>query len=132
MSQENVEIVKRGINAFYRRDLDGLEELGTPYIEWTTSMGAIEGETFRGREGSDAYVARLTDAWEEFRTVAEDVRDLGGRVLMLGQVEGRGKGSGVPVDMPLAQVYDFRDGKVCRIRSYLDHAEALEAVGLTE
>jgi ketosteroid isomerase-like protein len=95
-------------------------------------MGAIEGETFRGREGSDAYVARLTDAWEEFRTVAEDVRDLGGRVLMLGQVEGRGKGSGVPVDMPLAQVYDFRDGKVCRIRSYLDHAEALEAVGLTE
>jgi ketosteroid isomerase-like protein len=56
----------------------------------------------------------------------------GDRVLMLGQVEGRGNGSGVPVNMPLAQVYDFRDGKVCRIRSYLDHAEALKAVGLEE
>jgi ketosteroid isomerase-like protein len=132
MSQENVEIVKRAISAFNRRDLDGLEELGTPDIEWITSMGAIEGETFRGREGGDAYVARLSHAWEEFRTIAEDIRDLGDRVLMLGRVEGRGKGSGVPVNMPLAQVCDFRDGKVCRIRSYLDHAAALKAVGLEE
>ena len=132
MSQENVEVVKRAVNAFNRRDLDGLEELGTPDIEWITSMGAIEGEPFRGREGGDTYLARLTDAWEEFRTVAENVRDLGDRVLMLGQVEGRGKGSGVPVNMPLAQVYDFRDGKVSRIRSYLEHGEALKAVGLAE
>jgi ketosteroid isomerase-like protein len=99
MSQENVEVVKRAVNAFNRRDLDGFAELGTPDIEWITSMGA---------------------------------RDLGDRVLMLGRVEGRGKSSGVPVNMPLAQVYDFRDGKVCRIRSYLDHAEALKTVGLEE
>ena len=51
MSQENVEIVKRGIDAFNRRDLDGLAELSTPDAEWVTSMGAIEAETFRGREG---------------------------------------------------------------------------------
>jgi len=42
MSQENVEVVKRAVNAFNRRDMDGLEELGTPDIEWITSMGAIE------------------------------------------------------------------------------------------
>ena len=49
---------------------------------------------------------------------------------MLGRVEGCGKGSGVPVDMPLAQIFYFRDGRICRIRSYLDHDEALKAVGL--
>ena len=114
MSEESttpdlVELARRTIDRSARGDLDG---------------------TFRGRDRGDAYVARLSDAWEEFRTVAEDVRDLGDRVLILGQVEGHGKGSGVPVNMPLAQVYDFRDGKVCRIRSYLDHGEVLEAVGL--
>ena len=51
---------------------------------------------------------------------------------MLGRMEGRGKGSGVPIDMPLGQIFDFRDGKVCRIRSYLDPADALQAVGLAE
>jgi ketosteroid isomerase-like protein len=132
VSQENVEIVKRGVHAFNRRDLDGLAELSTPDAEWVTSMGAIEAETFRGREGAERYIARLGEAWEEFQTVADDLRDLGDRVLMLGRVEGRGKGSGVPIDMPLGQIFDFRDGKVCRIRSYLDPADALKAMGLKE
>jgi ketosteroid isomerase-like protein len=101
-------------------------------MEWVASMGAIEGEVFKGPEGAETYIDRLANAWEEFRTIPEVVRDLGDRVLMLGQVEGRGKGSGVPVNMPLAQVYDFRDGKVSRIRSYLEHGEALKAVGLAE
>jgi ketosteroid isomerase-like protein len=132
VSQENVEIVKRGVDAFNRRDLDGLDELSTPDCEWVPAMGAIEGEIFRGREGAETYLARLSDAWEEFRTVAEDLRDLGDHVLMLGRMEGRGKGSGVPVDTPLGQIFDVRDGKICRIRSYLDHGEALKAVGLAE
>ena len=51
---------------------------------------------------------------------------------MLGHVEGRGKASGVPVEMPVGQIFDFRDGKVYRIRSYPDHGEALKAVGLAE
>jgi ketosteroid isomerase-like protein len=132
MSQENVEIVRRAIEAFNRRDFDGYDELSTPDSEWVTSMGAIEGEIFRGREGAETYLERLNDAWEEFHTVAEDLRDLGDHVLMLGRVEGRGKGSGVPVDMPLAQIFYFRDGRICRTRFYLDHGEALKAVGLEE
>ena len=127
-----MEIVERGIEAFNRRDFDGYDELNTPDSEWITSLGAIEGETFRGREGAETYSERLSEAWEEFHTIAEDLRDLGDQVLMLGRVEGCGKGSGVPVDMPLAQIFNFRDGRICRIRSYLDYGEALKAVGLAE
>jgi ketosteroid isomerase-like protein len=47
-------------------------------------------------------------------------------------MEGRGIGSGVPVDAPLAFVYDFCGHKVSRARVYLDHAEALRAVGVSE
>src|SRR6476661_2976632 len=130
MSQENVEIVRQMVAAFNRRDLDRLEEGSTLDMEWETAMGAIEAEVFEGFEGAETYIERLGDAWEEFQTIAEDVRDVGERVLMLGRIVGRGKGSGVAVEMPLGQVFDFRDGKVCRIRSYLDHAEAIKAVGL--
>jgi ketosteroid isomerase-like protein len=132
MSQENVEIAKRLMDAFNERDLDTFAEITTPDFEWTTSMTAVEGEIFRGREGIETYFGRMRDAWDEFRALASEFRDLGDRVLWLGRLEGRGRGSGVPVTAPLDILFDFRGGKISRIRSYLDHGEALRAAGLTE
>jgi len=74
----------------------------------------------------------ISSTWEALRAVAEEFRDLGDRVLVLGRMEGRGTGSGVPVGAPLGMVFDFRGGKVSRARTYLDHGEALRAAGLTE
>lgn len=53
-------------------------------------------------------------------------------LLWLGQMEGRGRGSGVSMVSPSASLYEFRDGRISRNRSFLDHSEALRAVGLTE
>ena len=38
----------------------------------------------------------------------------------------------VPVELHFAVVYELRDGRVVRLRNYLDPADALEAVGLPE
>ena len=62
----------------------------------------------------------------------DELRDLGDRVLVLGSVEGRGRGSGVEVDSPLAIIFDFRDGKMSHSKAYLDHSEALRAAELSE
>jgi hypothetical protein len=47
-------------------------------------------------------------------------------------LEARGKASGVQVDTPVAVVFDFRDDRCSRARTYLDHDEALRAVGLAD
>jgi ketosteroid isomerase-like protein len=133
MSQANVEIVKRAIDAFNRRDLNVYDELWTPDFEWFPAMaGIVDGDSFRGREGMARNYEVLGDIWEEFRVVGEEFRDLGDRVLGLGRLDGRGRGSGTPVDAPFRAVFDFRDGKISRARSYLDHGEALRAAGLSE
>src|SRR3954447_13833071 len=134
MSQKNVEIVKRAIAAFNRRDADGLDEFLTPDCEWFPAMlREAEGMSFRGRDGLDAYFAAASDTWEEFRLVVEKFRQFGDdRVLGLGRAEGRGRVSGVQVETPWAVVYDFDGDKVSRIRAFLTHAEALKAVGLAE
>jgi len=132
MSRENVEIVKRLNAAFNAKDRDTFAGLTTPDFEWTTSMTAVEGEVFWGREGIDTYFERMRDAWDEFRSVASEYRDLGDRVLLIGRVEGRGLVSGVPVSAPLAILFDLRGGKISRQRSFLDHGEALRAAGLSE
>jgi ketosteroid isomerase-like protein len=132
ISEQSVEIVKRLIDAFNDRDLDTFAGLTTPDFEWTTSMSAVEGEIFWGREGIDTYFERMREAWEEFQGLAGEYRDLGERVLWSGRLEGRGRGSGVPVSAPLDILYDLRDGKISRMHSYLDHGEALRAAGLSE
>ena len=101
MSQANVEIVKRGIDAFNRRDVEGFFALAASDFEWFPAMaGTVEGGGYRGRDGIEKYLADIGDTWEEYRVFAEEFRDLDDRVVMLGRIEGRGKGSGAPVDAP--------------------------------
>jgi ketosteroid isomerase-like protein len=129
MSEENVEVAKRVTDAFNRREVDGLLALATPDSVMSSQLLDASAD-FRGREGLERFYAMLSESWEEFRSVIEEYRDLGDRVLMLGRNTGRGKGSGVTVDAPTAAILDFHDGKVSRIRLYLDPAEALLAAGL--
>ena len=134
MSQANVEIAKRALDAFNRRDLDThYDELFTPDSEWFPALvGAVDGDSFRGRGGSQAYFETASGAWEELCMLPAEFRDLGDGVLCLGRMEGRGRGSGVPVEAPLGAIFDFCDGKIWRVRAYLDHAEASRAAGLSE
>jgi len=132
MSAENVDVGRRLIDAFNRRDIDGIASLITLDFEWATAMGPIEGgEVLRGREGMETYVGRLDDAWEDYRVVAYEFRDLGDILLTLGRVLAHGRGSGVPVETPVGFVGEYRDGKVSRLRSSLDQGEALREAGLT-
>jgi ketosteroid isomerase-like protein len=129
MSAENVEIAKRSVEAFNRRDVDALLDLVTADCVLSSQLLDASAD-FRGREGIERFYAMLSESWEEFRSVVDDYRDLGDRVLLLGRNTARGKGSGVTVDAPTGAVLDFRDTKVSRIRLYLDPSEALRAAGL--
>ena len=138
MSQENVELVARSIDAFNqafnRGDLEGFLEMVTPDIEWLPVMGAMDRDgSFRGRAGVEAYFDALRDAWEDLAFApGYEVRDLGEKTLMVGRLQGRGRGSGVTIHTPIAVLYDHRGGQISRIHSFYDPADALKAVGLAE
>lgn len=66
MSHENVEIVKRAVNAFNRRDFDELAETVTPDAELVPAMaGIVEGEPTVGRETWSRRGSMMSDTWEE-------------------------------------------------------------------
>jgi ketosteroid isomerase-like protein len=134
MSQDNVEIAKRVIDAFNRRDVDAIFECVNQDVEWFPAMPVtFGGGALRGREGIEAYIREVSDTWEEYRVVGQDFRALGeDQVLVLSRIEGRGAGSGGLVDAAMGQIFDFRECKIARVRTYLDHGEALRAGGLSE
>jgi ketosteroid isomerase-like protein len=131
MSRENVEIARRAYDAYNRRDIDAMLALATADCVMISQLLDASAE-FRGREGLVRYYAMLNESWEEFRSVIEEAHDLGDHVLTLNRSTARGKGSGMDVDAPTAAVFDFRDGKISRVRLYLDRAEASREAGLTE
>jgi ketosteroid isomerase-like protein len=57
MSQANVEVAQRSVDALNRRDVATLAALSTRDFEWIAAMGAIEGDrSFRGREGNHSFL----------------------------------------------------------------------------
>jgi ketosteroid isomerase-like protein len=129
-----VDVAKGAVDAYNRRDVEVFAELMTPDFEWyaSTAMAALGGDVYRGREGVERVARDRSESWEELHIVAEEFRDLGDRVLVLGRLKGRGKASGVPVDQPFAGINDFRGDRIWRVRVYLDRAVALRAAGLSE
>jgi ketosteroid isomerase-like protein len=133
VTQENVELVKSLMAAVDSRDINAFAAVTTSDFEWFPVFAArVGGDVYRGREGIEAFLGEIDETWEEFRPVPEQYRDLGDRVLALGRLRTRGRASGAPGDSPWGGVYDLRDGKVSRIRTFLDHGEASRAAGLHE
>jgi ketosteroid isomerase-like protein len=132
MSRGDLGVAIRAIEAFNEKDVDAFAALTTADFEWSPSMVAVEGEIFRGREGIERYFRSLDTSWEKFHIQRGRFLDSDGVVVMLGRLEGRGMGSGVPVDSSLGMVFDVRDGLISRIRGYLDHADALRVAGLSD
>ena len=134
MPRDKVDVARRAVDAFNRRDADDLfAELVTPDFEWWPAVaGAYEGGCYRGCEGLERFAAAIGEVWEEVQVIAEEFRDLGDRVLVLGRQVGRGKGSGAQVDAPLAVILDFRGDRIRRSRGYVDRAEGLRMAGVSE
>jgi ketosteroid isomerase-like protein len=131
MSQENVENVRRGIDAWNRGDLDGWLAGFAPEAEWHTTGRFPDDRVYRGRAGLERYWAEIHEAAEEMSISISDLRASGDRVFQAVTGRGRGKRSEVPIEEPIWLVTTLRDGLAVRVESYVDRAEALEAAGLS-
>ena len=133
MSQENVEIVRRIVDAIEDRRWEEAMRQLAPNIELHGTVGGLtEGSLWRGPEQIGDFFAQDSDAWDERRLDAEQVIDAGDCVAVLLHEFRRGKGSGVEMETDTAMVYEVRDGRVVRIQGYMDRDEALEAAGLRD
>jgi ketosteroid isomerase-like protein len=130
MSESNVELFRLGTEATIRGDEAALLELVDEQFELEPRRAATEG-TFHGHDGVRAFLNDTREAFERFELAYDDVRDLGdGRVLALGSVHIRGRGSGVETEVPSAVIVSFRDGRMTRFKDYGEHQAALAAAGL--
>jgi ketosteroid isomerase-like protein len=133
MSQENVELVRRVVESNRSDYREADLEPWDPNCEYTSLLGAVEPQTYRGHDGIRRYISDMADAWEDWRNEIDEVFEAGpDTVVTTFRTRVIGKDSGAAVEERLAAVFVLSGGKVLRGRTYPSRADALEAVGLRE
>ena len=129
MSQENVDNLCRGFEAYGRGDFDEVLDYLDPDVVY---QQAGPEPAVRGRDAVRAAWERWEAEWDEMERTSEEIIDAGDHLIQAIHFRGRGRGSGVEVEGRFFQVYTVKDGKTVRWEEFSDRAEALEAAGLSE
>jgi ketosteroid isomerase-like protein len=132
MSQENVEVVRRFLESYNSRDVDGIIAIMDPTFEFRSRFVGIE-SVHRASEGfPHSYFEMLSEAYDHFEVVLDEFIDAGAAVLTAGHAEWRGNASGVQGETPVFPAFWLRARKIFRAETFTNRPEALEAVGLSE
>jgi ketosteroid isomerase-like protein len=133
MSQENVDVVRRGYEYFAANGVLFGEIFATEFVwDMSTFSGWPERQTYEGVDGAMEFIADWSEAWEDWALELADLLDAGDRVVAVVRQRGRSKVTGMEVDMSFAQVWTVRQGLQTHMAMYVEVADALEAVGLSE
>jgi ketosteroid isomerase-like protein len=132
MSEENVEMIRRGFTAAMEED-------------WPTALGTLHADAeihdfdipdaglYRGHDGFLAWLKGWGEGWESWRLEDVEFRDGGDdHVIALFRTIAKGGHSGMELERLDAIVYRIEGGKIARLEYFNDQRLALEAVGLQD
>ena len=138
-----MQLVRRLLEMFAKREHEAVFEFYDPEIEWIASaspfaegaggLDDLVGE-YHGYDGVRTYWRRWLQAWSDLEFEVEDIIDAGDEVVALIRDQRQwGRHSGITVEIPpYGLVFTIRDGKVVRWRSFNDQKSALKAAGLEQ
>jgi uncharacterized protein (TIGR02246 family) len=125
-----VETVERVIAAVNARDIHGYLACCTENVEL---LMPVVGSQYLGADGIRRFFTDIEDAGPDFRIEVQRVQAIGESLaIAFVRTSSTGRVSGIATGAEGANVYDFNDGKISRIRIFFDRDEALRAVGLAE
>ena len=137
MSRENVAIIAR----LYEEFLAKPERIASPEqlaffdpaveIHQSESMLGTKG-TFHGHDGLGRAAREVFEVFSDAQFVPMRLVDAGDQVVATVEFRGIGKEGGVRVTETVGHVWGLKAGRIVAWHVYLDPAEALAAVGLSE
>jgi ketosteroid isomerase-like protein len=128
VSQSNVELARSAFRAFEQRDMNAIEEICTPDIEFDWSRRLLDPTVIHGYEGSRRFFEEVDGIFDEIVFEEEEILTFGDDVLVVSTGRFRGRTSGVDVTAHGAILWTIRGGKLTRFRFYQTREDALEAL----
>ena len=125
--QQNLDIIKRGYEAFGHGDMETLLGSFDDQVEWITP-GPPELTTSgrrTGRQQVAEFFTTLNDLFEVQRFEPKEFIAQGDRVIVLGEETSRVRATGKSLDGEWVHSFTLKNGKVVRFQEYLDTAASV-------
>jgi ketosteroid isomerase-like protein len=133
VSQENVEIVRRVLDAYAQGGIEAMLPCFTPDCIFYPDPSWMEERVYRGRDALAAFNQTQMEAFGDIVVEVHEIRAVGDRVFARTEFVGEAPASGVPIRQEIGHVFsDFRDGMIGEDHTFLSWEAALKAVGLEE
>jgi uncharacterized protein len=131
MSQENIDLVKRSIEAYNRPDFEALREVSHAdvQLDWSESRG-LEAGIYHGVDEVMGFYENFLGTFEEVDLKPDRFIESGDSIVVPNVSHIRGR-DGIETTARSTLVFEVRDRMIARIRLYQETDDALEAVGLS-
>jgi ketosteroid isomerase-like protein len=134
VSQENVDLIRRGTELWLRGDFEAWLETVDPEVEWDISTHPLPDVPNRGC-GREALItdmiATYVSGWNDYTAEIKEVSEAGDEVILVLHETATMRDTGVPLERDLVQLWTVRDGRGVFLRVFRTKDEALEAAGLS-
>ena len=131
MSLDNQSVVQRAYDSFARGDLDGLLDMLTEDVRWSTvgpeKASAFFGERI-GREGAAEYFRRLSEIVEITDISPNQFLTNGDTVVVLGHSDGVSRRTGDSMRAQWVQVFTVRGDQISSYQEFADNTVILDAL----
>ena len=116
------------VQALFERWNRGIVELprdeADPEIEVHSRLSKMRGRPYRGYSEVEGWIQDMLDSFDEWLLIADEFEEASpGRLLVVGSVRYRGRGSGATMSMPAAWIFDFKDGRCIRLETFSQRVE---------
>jgi ketosteroid isomerase-like protein len=128
MSEELVQLVKRGYEAWNAGDRGWVLDHMSEAVEWITPEDDPDSSTYRGYAGVEEYWGQWRAAVGQLNFLVEEMIDAGDNVVVVARRQGRGEHSGLEISDRVIQVFHFEGDRCTRVHEYYDRDAALGAV----
>jgi ketosteroid isomerase-like protein len=128
MSQQNIHVVRSLYAAFFRRDFVAIAQLVAPDLEISQSSELPWGGTYRGIDGLQQFFGKLTSHLDNSALPIERFLDAGDHVVVIGRTQGTVRATQKPFDVPLAHVWQIKEGRAVRFAPFIDHPTMLASL----
>lgn len=123
------QLVRRAVDAFMERDLDGILAVADPGIELRSLLTEPERPLYHGHEGVRDWFDAVFGVFPDWRPQPRPAsHDEEGAVVIPLDVTATGAGSGVPIDQTYWLGARVQAGKITFFGFFRTEADALEAV----
>ncbi|HKO26705.1 MAG TPA: nuclear transport factor 2 family protein [Solirubrobacteraceae bacterium] len=122
------ELVRRANERWNAGDRDVREEEVDPECEVHSAM---TGSLYRGHDGVRSWMQEIDEQFGTWRTRFDEfVEAPEERLLVLGAIQFRGRGSGIELEVPVAWLFEFRGDAILRMTTFATYDEARRAAGV--